>query len=93
MGFNHLSNKTMVETVNRLVALVLFSSGAQEQLPHLIWLQQLFYFLGSRKETVYKSRVIVPVSGNLTIETNRTYTTPSGNVNTYSKEKYCQTQL
>jgi hypothetical protein len=28
----------------------------------------------------------VPVSGNLTIETNRTYTTPSGNVNTYSKK-------
>jgi hypothetical protein len=44
-------------------------------------------------EPYTKVGVIVPVSGNLTIETTERHTTPSGNVNTYSKEKYCQTQL
>jgi hypothetical protein len=35
----------MVETVNRLVAPgPVFASGAQEQLPHLIWLQHCSVF-------------------------------------------------
>jgi hypothetical protein len=63
----------MVETVNRLVAPgPVFAQGAQEQLPHLIWLQQLFFFRESKGFEPYTKVVIVPVSGNLTIETNRT---------------------
>lgn len=93
MGFNHFksNSKTMVETVNRLVAPgPVFASGkAQGTITAFDLAPAIVLFLGESKgfEPYTKVGVIVPVSGNLTIETNRTYTTPSGNVNTYSKEK------
>ncbi|QZK89263.1 porin family protein [Flavobacterium sp. CHNK8] len=93
MGLNYFksSNKTMVETVNRLVAPgPVFATGkAQGKITAFDLAPAVVLFLGESNgfEPYTKVGVIVPVHGDLTIETNRVYTTPAGTVNSYSKEK------
>ncbi len=93
MGLNYFksSNKTMVETVNRLVAPgPVFATGkAQGKITAFDLAPAVVLFLGESNgfEPYTKVGVIVPVHGDLTIETNRVYTTPAGTVSSYSKEK------
>jgi opacity protein-like surface antigen len=92
MGFNYFSgkNKTMVETVNRLAgAGPTFVSGTAEGKINAFDLAPaVVLFLGETHgfEPYTKVGVIVPVVGDLTIETNRTYTNPLGTTNTYAKD-------
>ncbi|WP_268848061.1 outer membrane beta-barrel protein [Flavobacterium aestivum] len=91
MGFNYFTgaSKTMVETVNRLVAPGVFVSGkAEGKITAFDIAPAVVLFLGETKgfEPYSKVGVIVPVVGDLTIKTNRTYTTPAGVTNTYGKE-------
>ena len=93
MGVNYFksSSKTMVETVNKLVAPgpVFVTGKAKGTITAFDLAPAVVLFLGESNgfEPYTKVGVIVPVHGDLTIETNRTYTTPSGTVNSYSKEK------
>ncbi|MBB1192645.1 hypothetical protein DNC80_03060 [Flavobacterium sp. SOK18b] len=93
LGLNYFksSNKTMVETVNRLVAPgPVFATGkAQGKITAFDLAPAVVLFLGESNgfEPYTKVGVIVPVHGDLTIETNRVYTTPAGTVNSYTKEK------
>ena len=92
MGFNYFSgkNKTMVETVNRLVAAgpVFVSGTAEGKITAFDLAPAVVLFLGETNgfEPYTKVGVIVPVHGDLTIETKRTYTTPAGALNTYAKD-------
>lgn len=92
MGINYFSSKekTMVETVNRLVAAgPIFATGTAEgQIKALDLAPAIVLFLGETHgfEPYSKVGVIVPVHGDLTIETERAYTTPAGVVNTYAKD-------
>jgi hypothetical protein len=96
MGVNYFSgrSKTMVQTTHRLVAAgPTFVDGiAEGKIKALDLSPSLVLFLGevSNFETYTKVGVIVPVLGDLTIETNRTYTGPaagdSGILKTYSKD-------
>jgi opacity protein-like surface antigen len=93
MGLNYFksTSKTMVETVNRLVAPgPVFATGkAQGKITAFDLAPAVVLFLGESNgfEPYTKVGVIVPVHGDLTIETNRTYTTPAGTVNSYTEEK------
>ncbi|OCB75322.1 outer membrane beta-barrel protein [Flavobacterium crassostreae] len=93
MGVNFFksSTKTMVDTKNKLVAPgpVFVSGTAVGQITALDLAPAVVLFLGESKgfEPYTKVGVIVPVVGNLTIETNRSYTTPVGVVTAYAKEK------
>ncbi|MCL6461895.1 MAG: outer membrane beta-barrel protein [Flavobacterium micromati] len=93
MGVNYFksSSKTMVETVNKLAASgpVFVTGRAQGKITAFDLAPAVVLFLGESNgfEPYTKVGVIVPVSGDLTIETNRTYTTPAGNINSYAKEK------
>jgi opacity protein-like surface antigen len=93
MGFNYFTgnNKTMVKTVNRLVAAgpTFVTGKAEGQITAFDLAPALVLFLGETKgfEPYTKVGVIVPVHGDLTIETNRTYTTPAGTTNAYTKEE------
>jgi opacity protein-like surface antigen len=92
MGFNYFNStsKTMVKTVNRLIsAAPIFVTGTAEgQITAFDLAPSLVLFFGEAKgfEPYTKVGVIVPVVGDLTIETNRTYTTPVGVTNAYTKE-------
>ncbi|WP_348799065.1 outer membrane beta-barrel protein [Flavobacterium adhaerens] len=92
MGINYFSGKekTMVKTVNRLVAAgPIFASGTAEgKVTALDLAPAVVLFLGETHgfEPYTKVGVIVPVHGDLTIETNRTYTTPAGTVQAYAKD-------
>ncbi|AXB56168.1 outer membrane beta-barrel protein [Flavobacterium fluviale] len=92
MGFNYFSSasKTMVETTNRLVgAGPTFATGkAVGKIRAFDVAPALVLFLGESNgfEPYTKVGVIVPVHGDLTIETNRTYTNPAGVVNSYAKD-------
>jgi opacity protein-like surface antigen len=91
MGFNYFTgtSKTMVETVNRLVAPGVFVSGkAEGKITAFDLAPAVVLFLGEAKgfEPYSKVGVIIPVVGDLTIKTNRTYTTPAGATNSYAKE-------
>lgn len=92
MGVNYYigNSKTMVETKNRLVgAGPTFVDGkAEGKIKALDLSPALVLFLGevNNFEPYTKVGVIVPVHGDLTIETNRTYTTPAGFTNTYTKD-------
>lgn len=94
MGVNYFSgrSKTMVQTTHRLVAAgPTFVDGiAEGKIQALDLSPSLVLFLGevSNFETYTKVGVIVPVLGDLTIETNRTYTGPvaGGVLKTYSKD-------
>jgi opacity protein-like surface antigen len=93
MGFNYFAGKekTMVETVNRLVAAgpVFVSGTAEGKITAFDLAPAVVLFLGETHgfEPYTKVGVIIPVHGDLTIETKRTYTTPAGNTNTYAKDE------
>jgi opacity protein-like surface antigen len=93
MGFNYFAgnNRTMVETTNKLVAAgpVFVTGKAEGQITAFDLAPALVLFLGETKgfEPYTKVGVIVPVHGDLTIETSRAYTTPAGVTNTYTKEE------
>ncbi|MEO8234981.1 MAG: outer membrane beta-barrel protein, partial [Flavobacterium sp.] len=92
MGINYYlgNSKTMVETTHRLAgAGPTFVSGiAEGRIKALDLSPALVLFLGevNNFEPYTKVGVIIPVHGDLTIETNRTYTNPAGVTNTYSKD-------
>ena len=92
MGFNYFSgrDKTMVETVNRLVAAgpTFVSGTAVGRITAFDLAPAIVLFLGETNgfEPYTKVGIIVPVVGNLTIETKRTYTNPAGTTNTYAKD-------
>jgi len=92
MGFNYFSgnDRTMVKTVNKLAgAGPTFVTGTAEgHITAFDLAPAVVLFLGETKgfEPYSKVGVIVPVVGDLTIETKRTYTNPLGTTNTYSKD-------
>lgn len=92
MAFNYFNSKekTMVKTVNRLIspAPIFVTGSAVGQITAFDIAPALVLFFGETKgfESYTKVGVIVPVVGDLTIETNRTYTTPAGIVNAYTKD-------
>lgn len=92
MGFNFFTSnsKTMVETVNRLVAAgpTFVTGKAEGQITAFDFAPAVVLFLGESKgfEPYTKVGIIVPVVGDLTIETKRTYTNPLGTTNTYTKD-------
>lgn len=92
LGVNYFSSasKTMVETTNRLVAAgPTFATGkAEGKIRAFDVAPAIVMFLGEAHgfEPYTKVGVIVPIHGDLTIETNRTYTNPAGVTNTYTKD-------
>lgn len=84
------NSETMVQTTHRLVAAgpTFVDGKAEGKIRALDLSPSLVLFLGEAKgfETYSKVGVIVPIHGDLTIETNRTYTNPAGVTNTYSKD-------
>jgi len=92
MGFNYFTgnNKTMVETVNRLVAAgpTFVTGKAEGKITAFDLAPAIVLFLGEAAEfePYTKVGVIVPVVGDLTIETNRTYANPAGTTNTHTKD-------
>ncbi|MDW8849809.1 outer membrane beta-barrel protein [Flavobacterium sp. MMLR14_040] len=92
LGVNYFSSasKTMVETTNRLVAAgPVFATGkAVGKIQAFDVAPALVLFLGESHgfEPYTKVGVIVPIHGDLTIKTNRTYTTPAGIVTSYAKD-------
>jgi opacity protein-like surface antigen len=92
MSFNYFTSnsKTMVETVNKLAgAGPTFVTGkAEGKITAFDIAPAVVLFLGETKgfEPYTKVGVIVPVVGDLTIKTNRTYTNPAGTTNTYAKD-------
>ena len=92
MAFNYYTgnSKTMVETENRLVgAGPTFATGkAEGKIKAFDLAPAIVLFLGEAHgfEPYTKVGVIVPVHGNLTIETNRKYTNSAGTTTTYSKD-------
>jgi opacity protein-like surface antigen len=92
MGFNFFTSnsKTMVETVNRLVAAgpTFVTGKAEGQITAFDFAPAVVLFLGESKgfEPYTKVGIIVPLVGDLTIETKRTYTNPLGTTNTYTKD-------
>jgi hypothetical protein len=80
----------MVETVNRQVATgpTFVTGTAEGRITAFDLAPAIVLFLGEAHgfEPYTKVGVIVPVHGNLTIETNRTYTNPAGTTTTYSKD-------
>lgn len=92
MGINYFSSasKTMVQTTNRLVAAgPTFATGsAVGKIRAFDLAPALVMFLGEARgfEPYTKVGVIVPIHGDLTIETKRTYTNPAGTVNSYAKD-------
>ncbi|MCL9804939.1 outer membrane beta-barrel protein [Flavobacterium amniphilum] len=92
MGVNYFrgNNKTMVQTVHRLVAAgpTFVDGTAVGRIKALDLSPALVLFLNetSGLEPYTKVGVIVPVYGDLTIETNRTYTNPGGVTKAYAKD-------
>lgn len=92
LGVNYFSSasKTMVETTNRLVAAgPTFATGkAEGKLRAFDVAPAIVMFLGEAHgfEPYTKVGVIVPIHGDLTIETNRKYTNPAGTTDTYTKD-------
>lgn len=92
LGVNYFNSasKTMVQTTNRLVAAgPTFATGkAEGKIEAFDVAPAIVMFLGEAHgfEPYTKVGVIVPVHGDLTIETNRTYTNPAGVTNTYTKD-------
>lgn len=93
MGVNYYigQSKTMVQTTHKQAvpgAPVFVDGKAEGRIKALDLSPALVLFLGETNgfEPYTKVGVIVPIHGDLTIETNRTYTTPAGITNTYSKD-------
>ena len=92
MGVNYFrgNSKTMVHTIHRMVAAgpTFVDGTAVGRIKALDLSPALVLFLGETNgfESYTKVGVIVPVYGDLTIETNRTYTNPGGVTKTYTKD-------
>lgn len=92
MGINYFTgnDKTMVKTVNRLAAAgpTFVTGTAEGKIKALDLAPAVVLFLGETNgfEPYTKVGVIVPVYGDLTIETNRTYTNAAGITNTHAKD-------
>ncbi|MBF4470704.1 outer membrane beta-barrel protein [Flavobacterium sp. HJJ] len=92
MGINYFSgkDKTMVETVHKLAAAgpTFVSGTAEGKINALDLAPAVVLFLGETNgfEPYTKVGVIVPVYGDLTIETKRTYSNAAGTTNTYAKD-------
>lgn len=94
MGINYYvgNNEKMAETTHRLVAAgpTFVSGKAEGRIRAFDLSPALVLFLGEHRgfESYTKVGVIVPVHGNLTIETNRTYTNDTGTpiLKTFSKD-------
>ena len=95
MGMNYFksNSKTMVETVGRYIQTTPFiisvTGKAEGKITAFDLAPALVLFLGEAKgfEPYTKVGVIIPVHGDLTIETTRAYTTPAGVTNAYTKEE------
>lgn len=95
MGMNYFKSdsKTMVETVGRYIQTTPFiisvTGKAEGKITAFDLAPALVLFLGEAKgfEPYTKVGVIIPVHGDLTIETTRAYTTPAGVTNAYTKEE------
>jgi hypothetical protein len=93
VGVNYFksSSKTMVETTNRLIAAgpVFVTGNAIGTISAFDVAPAVVLFLGESKgfEPYTKVGVIVPVHGDLEIETTRKYTTPVGTVDAFTVEK------
>jgi hypothetical protein len=94
LGVNYYSSnsKTMVETIGRYVQVNPFvisvTGKAEGKITAFDFAPAVVLFLGEVNgfEPYSKVGVIVPIHGDLTIETNRAYTTPLGVTKTFSKE-------
>ncbi|EKT4499286.1 outer membrane beta-barrel protein [Flavobacterium psychrophilum] len=92
MGINYFTgnSKTMVETKNRLLGVgpTFVTGKAEGKIRALDLAPALVLFLGETKgfEPYTKVGVIIPIVGDLTIETNRTYTNPLATTNTHAKD-------
>jgi opacity protein-like surface antigen len=93
LGVNYFKgiDKLMVKTVNKLspTAPIFVSGTAEGQVTALdIAPAAVLFFARNHKfESYTKVGVILPIHGDLTIETNRTYTSGAGVTNTYAKEE------
>ncbi|NRT13429.1 outer membrane beta-barrel protein [Flavobacterium sp. 14A] len=93
VGVNYFksSSKTMVETTNRLIAAgpVFVTGNAIGTISAFDVAPAVVLFLGEANgfEPYTKVGVIVPVHGDLEIETTRKYTTPVGVVDAFTVEK------
>ncbi|TGD57665.1 outer membrane beta-barrel protein [Flavobacterium humi] len=92
LGVNYFSgeSKTMVQTTHRLVGAgpTFVDGNAKGKIKALDLSPALVLFLGEvhHFEPYTKVGVIVPIHGDLTIETNRTYTNPAGTTHAYAKD-------
>ncbi|SNB26423.1 outer membrane beta-barrel protein [Flavobacterium psychrophilum] len=92
MGINYFTgnSKTMVETKNRLVGVgpTFVTAKAEGKIRALDLAPALVLFLGETKgfEPYTKVGVIIPIVGDLTIETNKTISLPTGTTNTHAKD-------
>jgi opacity protein-like surface antigen len=95
MGMNYFrsNSKTMVETVGRYIQvnpfIISVTGKAEGRITAFDLAPALVLFLGEANgfEPYTKVGVIIPVHGDLTIETTRAYTTPAGVTNAYTKEE------
>jgi hypothetical protein len=100
LGINYFNStdKLMVKTVNRALSPITspatpatsFVSGTAEGQVTALDLNPsvvLFFAQNKKFESYTKVGVILPIHGDLTIETNRTYTTPAGVTTAYAKEE------
>lgn len=97
LGVNYFNSvdKLMVKTVNRSLTppptpATSFVSGTAEGQVTALDLNPavvLFFAQNKKFESYTKVGVILPIHGDLTIETNRTYTTPAGITTAYAKEE------
>jgi hypothetical protein len=90
INYYNSTDKLMVKTVNRLIsATPTFVTGTAEgQITAFDLAPALVLFFGEKNgfEPYTKVGLILPIHGDLTIETNRTYTTPTSTTTTYTED-------
>lgn len=90
INYNKSNSKTMVETVDRIVAAgpTYLTAKAEGRITAFDLAPAVVLFIGEVKgfEPYTKVGVIIPVVGDLTVKTNRTFTNPAGVTNAYSKD-------
>jgi opacity protein-like surface antigen len=97
LGVNYFNSvdKLMVKTVNRSLTplpapATSFVSGTAEGQVTAIDIAPaavLFFARNNKFESYTKVGILLPIHGDLTIETNRTYTSPAGVTTAYAKEE------
>ncbi|ENA1794872.1 outer membrane beta-barrel protein [Flavobacterium psychrophilum] len=90
MGINYFTgnSKTMVESTNVIAGPFFTTAKAEGKIRALDLAPALVLFLGETKgfEPYTKVGVIIPIVGDLTIETNKTISLPTGTTNTHAKD-------